>query len=198
HEADVAYLPAARIADLIGVNRSTVVRTAQALGYEGFPELQAALQEGILKRTTMSDRIQIVSALWSQTPFDQQADGKHQSALRKVVQNELVNLSKLLHQIPEADFNNAVELLDRARKVFILGLEASFPKAVMFEKMLRFVRSQIVVLESSPAYSISEQLEEMTHEDLLFAFSYSPHLNKTIRCMDYAHTKQTPVVLITD
>lgn len=196
HEVDAAYLPAARIADLIGVNRSTVVRTAQALGYEGFPELQAALQDGILKHTTLSDRVQITSALWSQAADRQEEGG--QSTLRKVVQNEILNLSKLLNQVSEADFEHAVDLLDKARKVFIMGPGYALPKAIMFGKMLRFVRSQVVILESSPAYSLSEQLEDMTPEDVLLAFSYTPHLKQTLRCMEYACANRTPVILIAE
>src|SRR5690606_4441585 len=56
---DVVYLSASRIADLVDVNRSTVVRTAQALGYEGFVDLQADLQQQLLKRFSTADRVKM-------------------------------------------------------------------------------------------------------------------------------------------
>src|SRR5262245_13301804 len=58
HGIDVVYLSAARIAKLVQVNRSTVVRTAQALGYEGFPDMQAALQAHFLSRLSSVERFQ--------------------------------------------------------------------------------------------------------------------------------------------
>src|SRR5262245_35657740 len=61
HGIDVVYLPAARIAEMTGVNASTVVRAAQALGYEGFAELQAALQDQLLRQTSPVERLQITS-----------------------------------------------------------------------------------------------------------------------------------------
>ena len=42
---EAVYLSAARIAEMVDVSHSTVVRTAQALGFDGFPEFQTALQE---------------------------------------------------------------------------------------------------------------------------------------------------------
>ena len=43
-----AYMTAARLSKETGVSESTVVRFATELGYEGYPEMQSALQ-GMLK-----------------------------------------------------------------------------------------------------------------------------------------------------
>ena len=61
HGIDVVYLSAARIAELVDVNRSTVVRTAQSLGYEGFPDLQSDLQRQLLGRLTSQQRMQTIA-----------------------------------------------------------------------------------------------------------------------------------------
>lgn len=40
-----AFVTASRMGHTVGVSESTVVRFAYALGYDGYPELQRALQE---------------------------------------------------------------------------------------------------------------------------------------------------------
>ena len=56
-----AFVTASRMGHTVGVSESTVVRFAYALGYDGYPELQRALQELIRNRLTAVQRIQLTS-----------------------------------------------------------------------------------------------------------------------------------------
>ena len=44
HYDKAVYMTASRLGESVGVSESTVVRFATALGYEGYPQLQSALQ----------------------------------------------------------------------------------------------------------------------------------------------------------
>ena len=63
HGLDVIHYTVTQIADSVQVNPSTVVRTAQALGYKGFPELQNELREQLMRQARLSERLQIGSRL---------------------------------------------------------------------------------------------------------------------------------------
>ena len=54
-----AYMTAAKLGEAAGVSESTVVRFAGALGYEGYSELQRAVQELVRTRLTPNQRIEI-------------------------------------------------------------------------------------------------------------------------------------------
>ncbi|MDD3299181.1 MAG: N-acetylmannosamine kinase, partial [Firmicutes bacterium] len=56
-----AFMTAAKLGERVGVSESTVVRFAIALGYEGYPELQKALQELIKTKLTTVQRIEMTS-----------------------------------------------------------------------------------------------------------------------------------------
>ena len=45
HYDKAVFMTAAKLGEMVNVSESTVVRFAVALGYEGYPELQQALQE---------------------------------------------------------------------------------------------------------------------------------------------------------
>ncbi len=51
-----AYMTAAAISKIVGVSEFTVVRFAMALGYDGYPDLQKALQESIKTKLTSVQR----------------------------------------------------------------------------------------------------------------------------------------------
>ena len=58
---EVIHLTITEIASEVGVNSSTVVRAAQALGFDGFPELQSVLRSQFLKRAKIAQRMQVGS-----------------------------------------------------------------------------------------------------------------------------------------
>ena len=53
-----AFMTASKLGKLVGVSESTVVRFATVLGYDGYPNMQRALQEMIRSRLTSTQRIQ--------------------------------------------------------------------------------------------------------------------------------------------
>src|SRR5215208_1836899 len=132
---EAVHLPAARIADLLDVSHSTVVRTAQAIGFEGFPDLQAALQERFLGRINSASVYQrgsreLIGELNQQ---HEQNDGMDTAAvLRRLIMTDANNIENLLDQIVVPDFERAIELLIAAQSVYVIGLRSSAPLALNF------------------------------------------------------------------
>ena len=54
HYEQAAYMTAARMGAIVGVSESTVVRFANELGFDGYPELQRGLQDLIRNRLPSS------------------------------------------------------------------------------------------------------------------------------------------------
>lgn len=62
HPHDVPFLTAAQVASQVGVSESTVFRFANRLGFTGYPELKAALQETLMDNLTVTARQQAYKA----------------------------------------------------------------------------------------------------------------------------------------
>ena len=58
HYDKAAFMTASRLGEKVQVSESTVVRFAIALGYDGYPALQKALQEMIRNRLTAVQRVE--------------------------------------------------------------------------------------------------------------------------------------------
>jgi DNA-binding MurR/RpiR family transcriptional regulator len=61
HYDKAVFMTASCLGDKVGVSESTVVRFADALGYEGYPQLQRALQELVRHRLTAVQRFEMAS-----------------------------------------------------------------------------------------------------------------------------------------
>ena len=57
-----AYMTAARLGQAVGVSESTVVRFANELGFDGYPEFQRAVQELVRTKLTPNQRIEVTRA----------------------------------------------------------------------------------------------------------------------------------------
>lgn len=194
--AEAVYLPAARIAELVGVSHSTVVRMAQTLGFEGFPDFQAALLERSLGQVSSVDRFQV-----SSRQFTAERDGAREedaaSVLRHVMLDDAAHIQSVAQQISAADFERAVEMLDSARRVYVAGLRASASLAFNFGLALRHIRPDCFILQQGPG-DLPDQLLEISEDDLLVTMSYGRYMRDTLRCMDYARKVGAPVLTITD
>ena len=56
-----AFMTASKLGNTVGVSESTVVRFATEVGFEGYPQLQRALQELIRNRLTAVQRMEVTS-----------------------------------------------------------------------------------------------------------------------------------------
>lgn len=194
--AEVIYLPAGRIADLVGVSHSTVVRTAQALGFRGFPEFQTALQEQFRGRMSTLERFQFGSGQLVVETAESQRDN-YGSVLHQVMLADVAHIEHVVRKIPVEDFERAVDLLHTAAHVFVVGLRASAPLALSFAHGLRHLRPGCVLLQQGMG-DLPDHLREIASDDLLVAMSYGRYTRDTLRCMEYARRVGAHVLTVTD
>lgn len=194
HGLDVISMTTSQIAERIGVNRSTIVRTAQALGYEGFAELKTALQDHFLRGVNSVDRFQ----LGSQQLIDEMAreNGTQQSVLHSIVHSEMRNLEQILVNIHSDEFETAVEMMNSARRLYLIGLGSSYPLVLNMSIVLRHIHECIVLRQEVD--EMVSQLTRISADDVLFAISYSRYARPTLSCMQYAREQGARVIVLTD
>ena len=114
HYDKAAYVTAAKLGEICGVSESTVVRFAIELGFDGYPKLQKVLQELIKSKLTSVQRIEVSSNRINED-----------NILKSVLQSDMEKIKITLEQIDQTDFNNIVETILKAKRIFILGVRSS-------------------------------------------------------------------------
>ncbi|UNK70348.1 MurR/RpiR family transcriptional regulator [Microbacterium sp. H1-D42] len=102
---------AQELADAVGVGRTTVIRAAQSLGYEGYPQLRVALAQELALESVDTG----------------EADGTMLGAVRAGVSRFAARLSNTAAALTEDDVQQFMSLLDRSQRVLVLanGLSGS-------------------------------------------------------------------------
>lgn len=108
HYDKAAFMTASRLGDTVGVSESTVVRFATELGFEGYPELQKALQEMIRSKLTSVQRMEVTSSRMGEDDI-----------LEKVLTSDVEMIRATLEQTSRTDFRQAVDAINvRVKSIF--------------------------------------------------------------------------------
>ena len=192
---NVVHLTITEIASAVGVNSSTVVRTAQALGFEGFPELQSVLRRQFLDQTRIAQRLQIGTQQLIEDLDGEEPANQH--LLNTVLREAVQLLLDLPQHVPAHIFDRAVEMLDSAKRVYIVGLGSSFPLALNFGIVLRYMWPDTTVV--APGIDpIPAQLAGLGRGDLIFAICFARYIRETLTVMEVGRGRGASVLTVTD
>lgn len=182
----VAFMTACKLGETVGVSESTVVRFANALGYSGYPKLQAALQELIKNKLTTVQRVEMANDYSDENTI-----------LNKILKGDIDNIRETLEEIDGDAFQEAVSRLLKARKIYILGMRTSFVVAQYLGFYLGIILDNVhtVRMDMGDAF---EQIVRIGEDDVVIAFSFPRYSKKSFQLVKYAKEKGAHVISITD
>ncbi|MCC0627360.1 MurR/RpiR family transcriptional regulator [Clostridioides sp. ES-S-0108-01] len=182
----VAFMTACKLGETVGVSESTVVRFANALGYSGYPKLQAALQELIKNKLTTVQRVEMAN--------DYSDDF---AILNKVLKSDIDNIRSTLEEIDERAFKEASNKLLKARKIYILGMRSSFVVAQYLGFYLDIILDNVHIIRMDMGDAF-EQIVRINEEDVIVAISFPRYSKKSYQIVNYAKEKGAHVISLTD
>ena len=185
HYDKAAFMTASKLGEYVGVSESTVVRFAAALGYDGFPQLQKALQELIRHRLTATQRLEMTG------------DMGHAQVLNKVLKTDIQNIRTTLDELDLATFDAVIESILQARNLYVLGLRASAPLAEFFGHYLIFIFPNVHTVTSGVS-DVFEQIARISDEDVLIGISFPRYTSHTVKAMKFARSRGATLIAITD
>ena len=187
---DIAFGTAASIAEKSGVQPSTLVRFAQAIGYEGFSDLQDVFRERLRERgTSYEDRLETIIAKAGDTGVNQIYSG--------VVAAAGASVDALIERVPAATFEAAVATLAKAETIYLLAQRRSFPVTTYLSYILGKMKVKCVLVSSSFGVE-PEMMEFATPRDAALSVSFAPYASATIEHARILKNAGVPIVSITD
>ena len=180
-----AFMTASKLGDKVQVSESTVVRFAIALGYDGYPALQKALQEMIRNRLTAVQRVEMTG------------DMSESAVLGTVFKADMQNIRQTIEDLDEANFSRTVDALCEAERVYVVGVRSSAPLAQFLGYYMNFIRDNVMVITSGIS-DVLEQVARVGEKDVVLGISFPRYSRRTIEAMNYAKSKGATVVSLTD
>lgn len=187
HYDKAAFMTASKLGDCVGVSESTVVRFASELGFEGYPELQKALQEEMRTRLTAVQRIEV--------GFDRFG---HDEIFKSVLLHDIDRIRHTLEETKPEDFTYAVDMIVNANRIYIMGIRSSAALASFMGYYFKLMLPNVTVIETGSRSELYEQLMHMNSRDVLIGISFPRYSKQTVNAINYAHDVGAKSIAITD
>ncbi|WHH59457.1 MurR/RpiR family transcriptional regulator [Petroclostridium sp. X23] len=187
HYDKAAFMTAARLGSVVGISESTVVRFATELGYDGYPKLQKALQELIRTKLTAVQRMEITS----------DRIGDH-DILSTVLQADMDKIRLTLEEIDKDGFENIIETILKANKIYILGVRSSAALASFLGFYFNLIFDNVRLVHTTSVSEMFEQVLRVDANDVVIGISFPRYSRRTVKALQYAKDQGSKVVAITD
>lgn len=187
HYDQAVFMTAAKIGEYLEISESTVVRFASGLGFDGFPDFQRVLADWV------KNKLNTVSKMGAKYGQSTQSE-----ILLSVLQADIEKISDTMEQVDSHAFEAAVDSLIQAKTIYIAGLRTCEPLAEFLGFYLNMIRGNVVVLRTSSASEMFEQMIRIDEKDVMVGISFPRYSMRTLKAMEFANDRNAKVIAITD
>jgi DNA-binding MurR/RpiR family transcriptional regulator len=186
HLDEAAFQTAEELARRANTSSSTVVRFSQALGFEGYPELQQAAIEEYRHRSPAENGVPAAPLFdFDHSEFEASLAADH------------ANVEETVRNLTREQVEACVSALAGAQRVMIVGVEqlAFFASYLRHLLALLDIRAELI---SSPRQDSIARLGHVDEGSLVIAFSAGRAHPIVVRAMKLAKHRRATTLAITD
>ena len=188
---DVALDTVAAAASKAEVQPSAMVRFAQALGYDGYTDMQRIFRDRLVQRS--SSYRERIATLRRAAP----ALSRPKAVLHDFVADSINHLSHMEEHVAPERLERAVGLLAGAARIHVLAQRRAFPVACYLAYALGQLELPVSLLDGVGGM-VREQARAIRAGDALIAVSFRNYSPEVIELAAEAHRRGVPVVVVTD
>ncbi len=191
---EIAFTSMRQLAERAGVQPATMVRLAQAVGFDGYEALREPFRDALRQQPTGFG--QRARNLLART--GRRSGGRALSQLaNEMVAADRENLSLSLEAIGADELAEAARVLSGARRVYIVGQRSLFPAAFYVHYACSMFRNNLILLDGNGG-TFADGMRGISDEDAMLVFSFDPYSRGTIEAAAYGAERGAAIVAITD
>lgn len=189
HSDEAAFMTAFRLGEEVGVSESTVVRFAAELGFDGYPQLQKAMQEMIRSKLTILQRLEVTRA--------HMADDE---VLHDVAAADIHNIRQTMEEMDQEAFFGAVDTIVYARHLYVFA--AGHCKALA--SFLTHYLQMLLGNPGTPGHRLQPKPKSLkkcwisTGRTPVIGISFPRYSARLPTTLHYARSKGRRVIALTD
>jgi DNA-binding MurR/RpiR family transcriptional regulator len=182
---EIAAYSATELAKISGGSKAAVTRLVQRLGFASFDEARRAARDG----RAWGSPLYLLSK--------EALAGDFAARVRAQIEQDGHNISRTLEALRESVFDEIVEAICDARRVFLLGYRNSHYLAGYVRWQIIQVRDDVYLLPAA-GETIAEEIAGLTEEDVLIAIGFRRRIAELPRAMTATYEAGAKVVYVTD
>ncbi len=187
HPEEFAFSSVETIAEKLNVGKSTIVRLAQTLGYEGFLELKTELSNEL--RSDLSLTKKFKDALKSSPAKS--------DFIATIANNEINNIRSTMQSFDKDLFYKAVKIFVAAPNIYTMGVGISS----FIAQIAAYYLNRVTMRARSFTHgslSLEEQIISLKKDDAILIISLPPYAYPTIEAAEAAQYRGIKIISITD
>ncbi|WP_164509045.1 MurR/RpiR family transcriptional regulator [Clostridium rectalis] len=183
----IVFLSIQELADKMEVSISSISRFCKELGYSGYitfqKDLQKLIQKDIAPMKEIKKSISDVS--------------KEDDILKQTIEMNIKNLQTMYSENLKKDFEKAVNLINKGKRIFIVATRSSFTVSYYLHFMLeRFMDNTVLITPGN--MDVYDKISSITKEDVLISISFSRYTKFTNDITQFFKNKGCEIISITD
>lgn len=187
HYEQAVFMTAAKLGIAVGISESTVVRFASGLGFRGYPEFQATLEEWVKGQLSSVSKMSVKYGGSSQKDI-----------VKSVLQADIEKINDTIENLDPNVFEIAVETILKAKTIYVVGLRSCEPLASFLSFYLNMVVGHVVQLKTTSTSELFEQMIHIDENDVMIGISFPRYSMRTLKAMEFASDRNAKVIAITD
>ncbi|MBE6764540.1 MAG: MurR/RpiR family transcriptional regulator [Clostridia bacterium] len=182
-----AYMTAAKLGQTVGVSESTVVRFANEIGFEGYPQMQRELQSMLKSKLNSVQRIELGT--------ERLGDG---DILSNVMSLDIEMIRRTMEETSRTEFNSAIDAICKAKKVFIIGTRSASVLASFLGYYLSLALADVIVVDPSDESAMFGQMVRIDKNDVVIGISFPRYSRRVVAAMRFACESGAKIIALTD
>ncbi len=194
HPNDIALNPVAKVADMAQVAPAAFIRMAKALGFDGYSDLQQLFRAPLHlpAQPTFRERIRHYGGEQTLNNPNDPVEVLHAFS-----RANMLSLEHLQADAASMPLQLAIDLIQKARVVHVLGLRRSYAVAAYLAYALNRVGQPAVQINGLGG-AIAEQASTANAQDLLIAISFPPYAADTLQVCEQVRKSGAKRLAITN
>ncbi|WHH58100.1 MurR/RpiR family transcriptional regulator [Petroclostridium sp. X23] len=185
HLDAVAFKKLEELSLEIGVSTTSVIRFARSLGYNGYADMQQDLQQGLIGKASLPERLS-----------DSIKNTKQDKLLIDTFQNDIDNIHATLMGLSEEDLSKAVSAIINAKSVYVVGNRGAFSVAHYIAYRLSQIKTGVRLIQGI-GMMFPEEISNASPEDVCIAILTPRYSKMTASIVSWFKKHGITVILFT-
>lgn len=187
HYLDLPYLPIAALSERIGVSVGSITGFCKVLGFAGFTafqkELQRIAQQELFSMREIKNSIAEASS--------------NEGILKEIIDSNILNLQRTQTEHLDQAFEEAIDLLCAARKIYVIGLRSVYAVAHYFYFTLSDFKDNVTLLSIAEG-DVYDRIMHISPNDVLVTIGFEKYTKATCDITRFFQERNCKIIALTD
>ena len=183
---DTSYMNIKELSKKTGAGEATIIRFCTKLGFDGFPELKAALRKDLEEQGSITRRLKESYKVY---------EGRGKGIIH-MLQDDIKRIENTINSIDMDEFFDICDRIILAKRIYIIASRSAASLGQFFQYYLNMALGNVELISDTGC--MADRLIDLNSNDVVIGITFERYANSTVRLFEFAHEKMAQTIAITD